>query len=46
MIKSHKEGSSECLNENWFISLKNARAIVENWRIDYNEADLTAYPEA
>jgi putative transposase len=26
----------ECLNENWFISLKNARDIIENWRIDYN----------
>jgi putative transposase len=28
----------ECLNENWFISLKNAREIIENWRKDYNEA--------
>jgi putative transposase len=28
----------ECLNENWFISLKNARDIIESWRIDYNEA--------
>jgi putative transposase len=27
----------ECLNENWFISLKDARDIIENWRIDYNE---------
>ena len=27
----------ECLNENWFISLKNARDIIECWRIDYNE---------
>jgi len=27
----------ECLNENWFISLKNARNIIESWRIDYNE---------
>jgi putative transposase len=27
----------ECLNENWFISLKNSRAIIESWRIDYNE---------
>jgi putative transposase len=38
----------ECLNENWFISLKDARDIIESWRIDYNEgrphsslADLT-----
>ncbi len=27
----------ECLNENWFISLKDARDIIECWRIDYNE---------
>jgi putative transposase len=27
----------ECLNENWFISLKYARGIIESWRIDYNE---------
>jgi putative transposase len=27
----------ECLNENWFISLKHARDIIESWRIDYNE---------
>ena len=26
----------ECLNENWFISLKNAREIIESWRMDYN----------
>ena len=28
----------ECLNENWFISLKNARDTIERWRIDYNES--------
>jgi putative transposase len=27
----------ECLNENWFISLKHARDIIQGWRIDYNE---------
>lgn len=27
----------ECLNENWFMSLKHARDIIESWRIDYNE---------
>ena len=27
----------ECLNQNWFISLKDARQTVEEWRIDYNE---------
>ncbi len=26
----------ECLNTNWFINLKNAREIIENWREDYN----------
>ena len=28
----------ECLNENWFISLKHARDIIETWRLDYNKA--------
>jgi len=27
----------ECLNENWFLSLEDARKTIENWRIDYNE---------
>ncbi len=27
----------ECLNTNWFISLKQAREIIENWREDYNQ---------
>jgi putative transposase len=26
----------ECLNENWFLSLEQARRIIEKWRIDYN----------
>jgi len=26
----------ECLNENWFVSLKDARQRIEEWRIDYN----------
>jgi putative transposase len=26
----------ECLNEHWFLSLDEVRAIVESWRIDYN----------
>lgn len=26
----------ECLNTNWFLSLKHARDIIENWRKDYN----------
>jgi len=27
----------ECLNTNWFISLKHARNVIEDWRQDYNE---------
>ncbi|WP_034638454.1 integrase core domain-containing protein, partial [Chitinivibrio alkaliphilus] len=27
----------ECLNEHWFTSLKEARKIIEEWRIDYNQ---------
>jgi putative transposase len=27
----------ECLNQNWFITLRNARETIETWRIDYNE---------
>jgi putative transposase len=26
----------ECLNTNWFLSLRHARDIIEDWRIDYN----------
>jgi putative transposase len=27
----------ECLNTNWFIDLKHARKVIEDWRKDYNE---------
>ncbi len=27
----------ECLNTNWFMDLKHARTIIEDWRKDYNE---------
>lgn len=27
----------ECLNENWFMSLKHAREVIDAWRKDYNE---------
>jgi putative transposase len=27
----------ECLNTNWFMSLKHARKVIEEWRRDYNE---------
>jgi putative transposase len=26
----------ECLNQNWFVDLRDARAVVEAWRVDYN----------
>jgi putative transposase len=29
---------NECLNENWFLSIEQARTVVEEWRIDYNTA--------
>ena len=28
---------AECLNENWFLSLEDAREKIEAWRQDYNE---------
>ena len=28
---------AECLNENWFLSLDDAKEKIEAWRIDYNE---------
>ena len=28
----------ECLDENWFESLEQARQTIATWRIDYNEA--------
>ena len=27
----------ECLNEHWFLSLADARRIIEDWRLDYNQ---------
>jgi len=27
----------ECLNQNWFSDLKDAREKIESWRKDYNE---------
>ena len=27
----------ECLNTNWFMSVRHAREIIEDWRVDYNE---------
>jgi len=28
---------NECLNQHWFIDLADARRIIEEWRIDFNE---------
>jgi putative transposase len=27
----------ECLNEHWFLTLDEARAVIEEWRQDYNQ---------
>ena len=27
----------ECLNENWFVTMEDARSRIEAWRIDYNQ---------
>jgi len=27
----------ECLNDNWFMSLQQARDIIEAWRVNYNK---------
>jgi putative transposase len=27
----------ECLNTNWFMNMKHAREVIEEWRTDYNE---------
>jgi len=26
----------ECLNEHWFLSMRHAKAIIEDWRLEYN----------
>ena len=28
----------ECLNENWFLNIQDAREIIEGWRAEYNES--------
>lgn len=32
----HGRFGDECLNENWFLLLEQARRIIEAWRVDYN----------
>jgi putative transposase len=34
----HGRFRDECLNEAWFLSLTDARRIIEAWRQDYNTA--------
>jgi transposase InsO family protein len=34
----------ECLNTSWFMSLEDARRIIEDWRIDYNDARRMSRP--
>ncbi|KAA8759852.1 transposase [Burkholderia pseudomallei] len=26
----------ECLNEHWFVSMRHAKQLIEEWRIEYN----------
>jgi putative transposase len=28
---------NECLNQHWFVSLEEARRVIEEWREDYNQ---------
>lgn len=28
----------ECLNSHWFMNMEDARQLIEEWRVDYNEA--------
>jgi len=30
----------ECLNTDWFMNVRHARVIIENWRSGYNEVRL------
>jgi transposase InsO family protein len=32
----------ECLNEHWFEGLEQAREVIEEWRLDYNQVRRTA----
>ncbi len=34
----------ECLNTNWFMSVRHAREIIENWQQDYNEVSPHSSP--
>jgi putative transposase len=32
----------ECLNEHWFTSLAHAQTVIESWRREYNEKEVSA----
>ncbi len=32
----HLLPKTECLNEEWFVSLAHAKAVIEAWRVHYN----------
>lgn len=34
----------KCLNEHWFISMRHARQVIEEWRCEYNEQPLHSSP--
>ena len=34
---SDRRFRDECLNENWFVTMRQARRIIERWGIEYNE---------
>jgi transposase InsO family protein len=36
LLRRIEAGSDECLNEHWFSTLDEARAVIEAWRQDYN----------
>ena len=36
---------NECLSENWFLDLHDARRIIEAWRVDYNEVRPHSSPD-
>jgi putative transposase len=35
-VESFGKFRDECLNEHWFVSLADAKGIIEAWRVDYN----------
>ena len=44
-IYSEEGLALECLNTNWFMSVRHAREIIESWRRDYNEVRPHSSPK-